>query len=93
MAVTAKTGKIVGAMTLNDEEKANTDILLMSKSGQTIRMNLKGIRVTSRVTQGVILTKIRGEDDMIVRASLMNANEVVEGVVPSETAETDIYEQ
>lgn len=51
MAVTAKTGKIVGAMTLNDDEKANTDILLMSKSGQTIRMNLKGIRVTSRVTQ------------------------------------------
>lgn len=93
MAVTAKTGKIVGAMTLNDDEKANTDILLMSKSGQTIRMNLKGIRVTSRVTQWVILTKIRGEDDMIVRASLMNANEVVDGVVPSDTPEADISEE
>jgi len=47
----------------------------MSKSGQTIRLPLKWIRVTSRVTQWVILTKIRGEDDVIVRASLMHASD------------------
>ncbi|MGE4443839.1 MAG: DNA gyrase subunit A [Candidatus Altimarinota bacterium] len=75
MAITPKTGKVIGAMMLKDEDRDDTDLLLMSKGGQTIRLPLKGIRVTSRVTQGVILTKIRGEDDEIVRASLMKSSE------------------
>jgi len=75
MNITAKTWKLVWAMTLNDEDRLNNDVLLMSKSGQTIRLPLKWIRATSRVTQWVILTKIRWEADMIVRASLMKAIE------------------
>lgn len=75
MAVTAKTWKVIWAMILNELDKAECDLLLMSKSGQTIRLPLKWIRVTSRVTQWVILTKIRGEDDVIVRASLMHASD------------------
>lgn len=91
MAVTAKTGSIVGAMMLTEEDRSDTDLLLMSKWGQTIRLPLKGIRVTSRVTQWVILTKIRGEDDEIVRASLMKASEVEETAVatPVEWAENE----
>lgn len=75
MAVTAKTWKVIWAMILNELDKAECDLLLMSKSGQTIRLPLKWIRVTSRVTQWVILTKIRWEDDVIVRASLMHASD------------------
>lgn len=71
MNVTSKTGKVISAMTLKKEDLTDTDLLLMSKGGQTIRLPLKGIRITSRVTQWVILTKIRGEDDEIVMASLM----------------------
>lgn len=70
MAVTKKTWKVVWATTLTEEDKKTTDVLLMSKSGQTIRLPLKGIRTTSRVTQWVILTKLK-DDDMIVKASLM----------------------
>jgi|GEM_PF-340894 len=72
MAVTKKTGNIISAMTLTDDQWKNCDILLISKDGQTIRLPLKGIRATSRVTQGVILTKIRGNDDEIVGANLMS---------------------
>jgi DNA gyrase subunit A len=75
MNITSKTGKLIWAMTLNDEDRLHNDVLLMSKSGQTIRLPLQWIRSTSRVTQWVILTKIRWEDDMIVRASLMKAVE------------------
>ena len=81
MAVTPKTWKLVWAMTLNDEDRLNNDVLLMSKSGQTIRLPLKWIRTTSRVTQWVILTKIRWEDDVIVRASMMSASEEADVVV------------
>ena len=51
MAVTAKTGKLVSAKILTIEDRENSDILLISKAGQTIRLNLKGVRKTSRVTQ------------------------------------------
>ncbi len=71
MNVTPKTWKVISAMTLKEEDLLDTDLLLMSKWWQTIRLPLKWIRVTSRVTQWVILTKIRWEEDEIVSASLM----------------------
>lgn len=89
MAVTAKTWNVVWAMMLNEWDRNDTDLLLMSKWGQTIRLPLKWIRITSRVTQWVILTKIRGEDDEIVRASLMKANDAEEAMIQ----ETPIEEE
>lgn len=75
MAVNAKTGKIISANILSEDDRKNADIILISKAGQTIRMNLKGIRKTSRVTQWVILTKIKGKDDMVTRASMVRDGE------------------
>lgn len=72
MAITAKTWKVVWVITLDDKSILCSDLLLISKSWQTIRISLKWIRITSRVTQWVILTKIKWNDDIIVRASLMN---------------------
>ena len=80
MNITPKTWKLIWAMTLNDEDRETSDLLLMSKSWQTIRMSLKWIRVTSRVTQWVILTKIRWEADMIVRANLMKKWDEIDDV-------------
>lgn len=75
MAVTPKTGKLVSAKILSEEEKENSDVLLMSKAGQTVRIPLKWIRTTSRVTQGVILTKLKDKWDEIVGASLIADSE------------------
>lgn len=71
MAMTAKTGKLISATMLSDQDRKTTDVILISKSGQTIRINLKDIRKTSRVTQWVILTKIKKDGDKVVRASLV----------------------
>jgi len=75
MAVTAKTGKLVSAKVLSEEEKKSSDVLLISKNGQTIRLSLSSMRMTSRVTQGVILTKLKDKSDMIVRASIIRESE------------------
>ena len=75
MAMTSKTGKLVSAKILTEEDRKESDILLISKSGQTIRLNLKGVRKTSRVTQWVILTKLKSKSDMIVRASIIRESE------------------
>ena len=55
-----KTGQIVGAKVLNKDTDA--DLILMSKSGQVIRLNSKGIPSRGRATQGVYLMRLRPND-------------------------------
>ena len=71
MAVTKKTGKLISAVMLSEEDRQISDVILISKSGQTIRLPLKWIRKTSRVTQWIILTKLKGSSDKVVRASVV----------------------
>lgn len=58
--VTSKTGKIVGAKILNGESLG--DIVIVSKHGQVIRLNLKNIPSQGRATQGVYLMRLKGQD-------------------------------
>lgn len=58
--VTGKTGKIVGAKVINGESVG--DIVIVSKHGQVIRLNLKNIPSQGRATQGVYLMRLRKED-------------------------------
>ena len=71
MAVTEKTGHLIWAFMLSEEDRKISEMILISKWGQTIRMSFKGIRKTSRVTQWVILTKLKQEGDKVVRASIV----------------------
>jgi DNA gyrase subunit A len=80
MAVTPKTWKLVSAKILTEEERKDADVILISKGGQTIRINLKWVRKTSRVTQWVILTKLKNKTDMIVRASIVRDGEEEEEI-------------
>ena len=75
MAVTDKTGKLVSAKMLSEADRKESDIILISKWGQTIRLPLKWIRKTSRVTQWIILTKVKAAWDMVVRASVVREGE------------------
>jgi DNA gyrase subunit A len=70
-AMTAKTGDIIWVSLLTEEDKEIGEVLLISKSWQTIRIGMKTIRVTSRVTQGVILTKIKWKADVLISATVM----------------------
>lgn len=78
MAITAKTWKMVWATILKEEDRQNSDIILISKLWQTIRLSLKWIRNTAKVTQWVILTKLKDENDMIVWASIVKEWEIEE---------------
>lgn len=71
MAITPKTWKMIWASVLSEEDRKTSDIILISKLGQTIRINLNWIRNTSKVTQWVILTKLKEESDQIVWASIV----------------------
>ncbi len=84
MAVTAKTGKLISAKMLSEEDRKISDMILISKWGQTIRLSLKGIRKTSRVTQWVILTKLKIKGDKVVRASMVSEGDDADADVPIE---------
>jgi DNA gyrase subunit A len=71
MVINDKTWKLVSCKILTWEDKKELEVILISKWGQTIRMNLGWIRKTSRVTQWVILTKLKQKNDIVVRASLI----------------------
>ncbi len=50
-ATTEKTGSIIGAYTLTEEEKVNNSVIMISKGGQTVRVPLADVRITGRTTQ------------------------------------------
>jgi len=75
MAVTDKTWKLVSAKMLSETDRKESQVILISKWWQTIRIPLKWIRKTSRVTQWVILTKLKKSWDKIVRASIVRESE------------------
>ncbi len=87
--VTERTGHIIGARVINED--TNEDLLLISKAGQVIRVNLKQIPSKGRATQGVYLMRM-DEKDMVASMSTLYAEvpetEITESV--EEKAQTQI---
>ncbi|MGM9787917.1 MAG: DNA gyrase subunit A [Candidatus Cryptobacteroides sp.] len=66
MDLTAKTGKLVAIKSVTE----NDDLMIITRSGLTIRMEVKGISLQHRATQGVRLINIR-EGDSIAAVSVV----------------------
>jgi DNA gyrase subunit A len=60
MNITEKTGKLVAIKDVSDTD----DLMIINKSGITIRMKVSDLRVQGRATQGVRLITL-GKDDEI----------------------------
>ena len=74
--ITDRTGKLIALKTVNDDN----DLMIINKSGITIRVAVSDIPVSGRATQGVKLINIR-ENDSIAAVCVVNKSEekVVEG--------------
>ncbi len=68
--ITEKTGKLVAIKNVTDED----DLMIICRSGMTIRMPVSTIRVAGRATQGVKLINIR-EGDSIAAISVVEHSE------------------
>ncbi len=62
--VTSKTGNVIGVAVLNKEDKAEGELVVMSKKGQVIKLPLKDIPSLGRDTQGVRVMKMRPGDSI-----------------------------
>ena len=84
MKVTDKTGGIVALTNVSDEE----DLMIINRSGITIRMKVSDLRVLGRNTQGVKLINLRGKDFIASITKVPTDNEEETPIEsPSDTAE------
>jgi DNA gyrase subunit A len=72
--VTDKTGGLVAIKEVTDED----DLMIINKSGITIRMAVSDLRVMGRATQGVKLINIKGDDSIAAVAKVAHEEEVDE---------------
>ena len=69
--VSEKTGDVVAIKNVTDED----DLMIINKSGITIRLAVGGLRVMGRATQGVKLINIKGSDSIAAVAKVMHEDE------------------
>ncbi len=84
MKTTTKTGPVVGVLQISDQDQ---DIMLVTDTGNLIRISAGDIRVIGRNTQGVRLLKTGGEGGGTVASVAPIAER--ESVDPAAEAETD----
>ena len=72
--VTEKTGKLVAIKSVND----NNDLVIINKSGITIRLKVADVRVMGRATQGVRLINLEKRNDEIASVCKVESSETEE---------------
>ena len=70
--VTDKTGELIAIKDVNDDN----DIVIINKSGITIRLNVENLRVMGRATQGVKLINLEKRHDSISSVCKVDSDKV-----------------
>lgn len=83
ISVTEKTGKLIAIKNVTE----NNDLMIIEKSGLTIRMAVSDIRVAGRATQGVKLINIKNGDSIAAISTVEKGDDEQEKVA-GENAET-----
>ena len=83
--ITEKTGKLVSINSVTDAD----DLMIINKSGLTIRMAVEDLRVMGRATQGVRLINIKGNDSIAAVTKVMKEEvvEALEGIAVDENGD------
>ncbi len=82
--ITDKTGELIAIKNVTD----NDDLMIITRSGLTIRMAVSDIRVAGRATQGVRLINIK-EGDSIAAVSVVAKSDEEETEAPVEQPDTE----
>jgi DNA gyrase subunit A len=69
--ITEKTGQLIAINDVTDED----DLMIINKSGLTIRMKVSDLRVMGRATQGVRLINIKGTDSIAAVTKVLREDE------------------
>ena len=72
--VTEKTGNLIAIKSVTDDD----DLMIINKSGLTIRMHVADIRTQGRATQGVKLINLKGKDQIAAVAKVEKDDEDID---------------
>ncbi|MBR5002838.1 MAG: DNA gyrase subunit A, partial [Bacteroidaceae bacterium] len=87
MKITEKTGKVVAIKNVSDEN----DLVIINKSGITLRMKVADVRVMGRATQGVRIINLEKRNDEIASVcKVLSATEDITEVANQEDGEQAI---
>ena len=89
--VTEKTGNLIAIKSVTDDD----DLMIINKSGLTIRMHVADIRSQGRATQGVKLINLKGKDQIAAVAKVEKDDEedlIDENMEGTENSTTDIVD-
>jgi DNA gyrase subunit A len=75
--ITEKTGSLVSINNVTDAD----DLMIINKSGLTIRMEVSDLRVMGRATQGVRLINIKGNDSIAAVTKVLREEEAIEDAI------------
>ncbi len=68
--ITDKTGQLIAIKDVNESD----ELMIMNKSGITIRMSVADMRVMGRATQGIRLIKLQEDDSIAAVAKIISIN-------------------
>ncbi len=85
--ITEKTGQLISINDVTDED----DLMIINKSGLTIRMKVSDLRVMGRATQGVRLINIKGSDSIAAVTKVLreDEDEIIEEEAEDNTESSD----
>jgi DNA gyrase subunit A len=72
--VTEKTGQLIAMVNVTDAD----DLMIINKSGITIRLSVASLRNMGRATQGVRLINLRNDDSIAAVAKVQEKNDIAE---------------
>jgi len=75
--ITAKTGALIAIKSVTEEN----DLMIINRSGITIRLSVDSLRVTGRATQGVKLINLRENDSIAAVASVVRNQDIVDETI------------
>ncbi|WP_298997537.1 DNA gyrase subunit A [uncultured Tenacibaculum sp.] len=87
--ISDKTGNLVAIKNVDD----SNDLMIINKSGLTIRMAVEDLRVMGRATQGVKLINIKDNDDIAAVAKVMHEKDEEENGIEIENESNESQEQ
>lgn len=88
ISITDKTGKLVTIKSVTDDK----DLMIINKSGITIRLKVESIRVMGRATQGVRLINLGKRNDRIASVCIVDSEEEEELLAEALEAENAIMD-
>jgi DNA gyrase subunit A len=83
--ITEKTGALISIKNVTDED----DLMIINRSGLTIRMSVSSLRVMGRATQGVRLINLKGDDAIAAVAKVLISDDEDLGDILNEEERSD----